>query len=170
MNLLASLDRFVHAARLDVLTPYRRPRPRSLRWLPLLVLLALAAGYAMLAASIEGHGRSLWTGVGGASLFFTAYLGASLIRFFGPRLAPEQGPLDERELMLKARAGRISGIAISCFAVLACFYAGLAVGLGLWMPRVPLEYFYLGLGIQAAALALPVLAASWLQPPPADED
>jgi hypothetical protein len=164
MSLLASLDRVVHATRLDFMTPYRRPRPRSLRWLPLLVLLALPTGYALMAPGLEGHGGSLWLGVAGASLFFGAYLGANLMRLFGPRLSPEQGPLDERELMLKARAGSISGTVITWLAILACFYAGLSEALGLWMPTRPLEYFYLGFGIQGAWQALPILAASWLQP------
>src|SRR4051794_37460949 len=163
MSLLASLDRFVHATGLDFMTPYRRPRPRSLRWLPLLLLLALPAGYALMAPGLEGRGGSLWTGFAGALLFFGAYLAANLMRLFGPRLSPEQGPLDERELMVKARAGSIAGTTITWFAILACFYAGLAAALGLWMPRRPIEYFYLGFGIQGAWQALPVLAASWLQ-------
>ena len=169
MSLLASLDRFVHVTRLDFFTRYRHHRPRNLRWLPLLLLLALPVGYAMMAPVLEGR-RSLASGVAGGTLFFGAYFAANLLRFFGPRLTPEHGPLDERELMLTARAGSISGRAITCFAILACFYAGVAAPLGLWMPARPIEYFYLGLGIQAAALALPVLVVSWLQSPISEEE
>ena len=169
MSLLASLDRFVHAARLDVFTPYARRRPRNLRWLPVILLVALVVGYAMMVPGLEGGAGAFGRGVAGGTLFFGAYLSANFIRWFGPRLSPEHGPLDERELMLKARASAISGTTITWLAILACFYAGCAAPFGLWMPARPIEWFYLGLGIQGAALAIPVLAASWLQPR-ADEE
>ena len=40
---------------------------------------------------------------------------------------------------------------------------------GFWMPASALEWVYLGLIIEAYALTLPVMVASWLQAAP-DED
>ena len=47
MNLLAALDRAVHATRLDIFTPYGARKSRNLRWLPMLVLLGLPLGYVL---------------------------------------------------------------------------------------------------------------------------
>jgi hypothetical protein len=38
------------------------------------------------------------------------------------------------------------------------------------MPRGTHEWVYLGLATQGYAFALPVLVASWLQPPPDEEE
>jgi hypothetical protein len=164
MSILSTLDRFVHATHLDILTPHGGRRPRNLRWMPLAILGALGVGYASLAATM--HGAASWRiGTAGAFLFFGAFAAANLVRLFGPRLVPDPGQaLDEREVTIKARAGSISGAILTILAILFCFYGGYASVYGTWLPAGALEWVYLGLGLQAAALALPVLVASWLQP------
>lgn len=103
-------------------------------------------------------------------LFWAAFAAANLVRFFGPRIAPERGPLDEREQMLKAKAGSLSGFALTILAVAGCFYFAFATRAGSWLPTTFFEWLHLGLAIETAALALPVLVASWLQPAPDAED
>jgi hypothetical protein len=173
-DLPGRLDRMVHKAGLDVLTPYGAPRRRNLRWLPLVILLALPAGYGLLLFSlhrIETAGmRAFWLGLAGSALFFLAFGAAQLIRLFGPRVGWEGGALDERELILKARAGSIAGSIVAALCALGCFYGGYAAVFGAWMPASAVEWVYLGLIIEAYALTLPVLVASWLQPPPDEEE
>jgi hypothetical protein len=172
-DLPGKLDAMVHKAGLDVLTPYGAPRRRNLRWLPLLILAALPAGYWMQAWILRGGGGPsslLWVAFAGAGLVWFSFAAAQLIRLFGPRVGWEGGPLDERELMVKARAGSIAGSILAVCCALGCFYGGYAAVFGAWMPASALEWVYLGLIIEAYALALPVLVASWLQPPPDAEE
>jgi hypothetical protein len=171
MGLLAKLDRFVHVTRLDFMTPHAQRRPRNLRWLPIAVLAALVAGYAIQIGAARGAGWSALVGFFGSLLFFGAVIAANLIRLFGPRLAPDAaGPLDERERMLNARATAVSGVVIGWLVVLACFYFAFAATFRSWMPTSAVEWAFLGVGVQAAALALPVLVASWLQPALEEEE
>ena len=172
-DLPGRLDRMVHKAGLDVLTPYGAPRRRNLRWLPLLILIALPAGYGLLAYILRGGGGPsgpLWIGYAGAGLFWLAFTAAQLVRLFGPRVGWEGGALDERELILKARAGSIAGAILAALCALGCFYGGYAAVFGVWMPATALEWVYLGLIVEAYALTLPVLVASWLQPAPDEEE
>jgi hypothetical protein len=170
MTIPARLDRFIRATRLDLLSPEGRHRSRNLRWLPLPILLALPLGYALLAAplgEVEGVPRAP---LAGALIFFAAFVASSLIRFIGPRLAPgADRPLDERELVLEARAGSVSGSIIVLLTVLGCFYCAGASVYDWWRPRGTAEWVFLGLAIQGYAFALPVLVASWFQPR-AEED
>ncbi len=171
MGLLATLDRFVHVTRLDVMTPYADRRPRNLRWLPLVVLAVMVAGYALLVGAMRGAGGSWQTAFGGALLFVLAVIAAHLVRLFGPRAAADRdGPLDERELMLNARAGNLSGAILNVLVIIGCFYAAMAVTFGTWLPATPIEWAFLGIALQASAVVLPVLTASWLQPPLDDEE
>lgn len=171
MDVPAALDRFVHAARLDVLTPYAGREPRSLRWWPLAPLAALGLGYVLQ----SGGARGLWdwrAGIAGSFLFFAGFGAAQLMSLFGPRLFPDgAGALDERERMVRARAGSLSGEILTMLVALGCFYVGLAPAFApvfgpLWVPASPLEWAFLGLALLAAARLLPVLIASWLLPRP----
>jgi hypothetical protein len=78
--------------------------------------------------------------------------------------------LDEREVAIRARAFALSGSAIAWLAILGCFWFGIALLVGGWMPRRPDEWIYLAMGLEAWVLTLPVLIASWLQPREAPED
>ena len=169
MSLLSSMDRFVHVTRLDILATQGRPRPRNLRWLPLLPLAAMAAAYAVIITEFH-PGRSLQLGFAGVILFMAGYFGAGLVRLFGPRLADLRHPLDEREREIRARAGNISFWIVTVLAMSFCFYGGYAAIFGTWMPRAAIEWVYLGLVFQACAMTLPVWVASWLQPKPDPED
>jgi len=171
-DLPGKLDRMVHKAGLDVLTPYGAPPRRNLRWLPLLILIALPAGYWLLVGTVRDlrPGTQIAFAYAGATLFWLAFAAAQLVRLFGPRVGWEGGPLDERELILKARAGSIAGSILAALCATACFYGGYAAVFGAWMPSTALEWVYLGLIIEAYALTLPVLVASWLQPSPDDEE
>jgi len=176
MDLPRKLDRLVHRSRLDFMTPYGAPRPRNLRWLPALVLLALPAGYALLFAGIHGLYRhqdmtsAAWLVGAGMLLFWGAVVASCLIGFFGPRVAPEAEGLDERELMLRARAGNVSGHLLVALVTLACFYGAYAAVFGTWMPATAYEWFSLGFAVLAYARLMPALIASWLQPPPDAEE
>ena len=169
MDIPSALDRLVRAARLDILNSRPAWRSRNLRWLPLLVLAALPAGYALAVAALRG-GVPGPAGIAGGFVFLAGLIGGSAIRVLGPRLFEEwEHPLDERELMLKARATSISGAVITMLAVLGCFYAASATVFGFWIPVTAVEWVFLGFGIVAYAFTLPVLVASWMQPPPDDE-
>jgi hypothetical protein len=175
MGILTALDRFVHVTRLDVLTPYGRRRHGNLRWLPLPVLLALPASYALLVLTVRGSLSSdwrdtMWLAFAAGAVFWLSFGAANLMRLFGPRITREAGALDERERMLRARAGSISYFAMTVVAVGGCFYFGLASGPGAWRPASGTEWIYLGLLLEAYAFLLPVLVASWLQPAPDAED
>ena len=95
---------------------------------------------------------------------------AQLSRLFGPRVGWEGGPLDERELILKARAGSIAGPILAALCATGCFYGGLRRCSAPGCRRSALEWVYLGLIVSAYARLLPVLIASWLQPPPDEEE
>ena len=172
MTIPERLDWLVHKARLDILTPQGAPRRRNLRWLPLLILIAMPAAYGVMIATLPYSLRQGGFGIPAVAiiLFSLAFGAALLIRVFGPRVGWENGALDERELILKARAGSLSGALVAMLCALFCFYGGYAAVFGTWMPRTALEWVYLGLMIEAYALALPVLVASWLQPPPDAEE
>jgi hypothetical protein len=166
MTLLGRMDRMVYATRLDRLI-FMKFQPRTLRWTPLFVIAALVAGYAMMTKTPSAMARDFWIGL---LLFWGAYLAAGFVRVFGPRFtATELHPLDERELMVKARAYAISGLVLGMLAMVGCFYMSGAEMLGLWYPR-SFEWIYLGFGIQAGGMLLPTWIASWLQPRPGRDD
>lgn len=166
MTLPERLDRMVYATRLDRVV-FMKFAPRSLRWTPLLVIAALVAGYALMAATTPVVDRGFWIGW---LLFYGAVVAASFVRVLGPRFVPSMAhPLDERELMVKARAQAISGVVFAAIAMLGCFYMASAVVPWLWHPQAPLDWINLGFGLQALGLLLPSWIASWLEPR-SDED
>jgi hypothetical protein len=164
MSLLGKMDRLVYATRLDRIV-FMKFQPRTLRWTPLFVIAAMAVGYVVMAKSASSPDRHYLVGW---LVFYGAYLAAAFLRVFGPRFAASAlNPLDERELMVKARAYAMSGAVLAGFAMLGCFYMGSAEALGFWHPHGPLDWINLGFGLQAGGMLLPTLIASWLQPPPA---
>jgi hypothetical protein len=168
MTLLEKMDRAVYATGIDKIV-FMKTRPRTLRWWPLIVLVAMAVGYGMLAQPIRPPFRLF---VGGMALFYGGYLNAFILRIFGPRMVPTTSqPLDERELMVKARASALSGIILTALAMAGCFYMGVAGPLGGWRPHDPNQWVALGLAFQACFMLLPTLIASWLLPrAPADDE
>lgn len=168
MTLLEKMDRAVYATGIDRLI-FRKPRPRSLRWLPLFVIAAMVAGYGLMAQPVRPPFTPLMVG---AALFYGGYLGASILRIFGPRMVPTTSqPLDERELMVKARASALSGIVLTVLAMAGCFYMAMAEPLGAWRPHDPNQWVALAFAFQACFMLLPTLIASWLQPrAPADDE
>lgn len=166
MTLLEKMDRLVYATRLDRLI--FRIQPRPLRWMPLLVIAALVAGYALMARTASVTDPDFWIGW---LVFYGAFLAAGFVRAFGPRFtATLLDPLDERELMVKARAHAVSGVALTTLAMLGCFYMASAGVPGLWHPHAPYDWINLGFGLQAAGILLPSWIASWLQPRPEADD
>ena len=166
MTLLEKMDRAVYATGIDRII-FRKISPRPLRWTPLLVMAALIAGYVLMARNETAPNRFFFAG---CVIFYSAFAAATFLRIFGPRFtATALGPLDERELMVKARAHALSGIALATFAMLGCFYMTTAGLPGFWYPRA-LDWMNLGFALQAGGLLLPTLIASWLQPPPLADD
>jgi hypothetical protein len=160
------MDRLVYATGFDRII-FMKFQPRTFRWTPLLVIAALVVGYALM-ENPQGPVRPRF--FIGWMLFYGAFLSAGLLRVFGPRFRPTFAhPLDERELMVRARAYALSGILLASFAMLGCFYMAWAALIGMWQPRVPNDWISLGFGIQAGGLLLPTLIASWLQPRPASD-
>ena len=165
MSFLGKLDRLVYATGFDRIM-FMKVEPRTYRWTPLLVLTALVVGYVVMAKAEMAHFPSSRFFVGWA-LFYGAYLVTAFLRVFGPRfIGTNSRPLDERELMVKARAYAISGVAITGFTMLGCAYMAIAsAGLWtLWAPRTPNDWIALALGIQALAMLLPTWIASWIEP------
>lgn len=161
MTLLEKMDRLVYATRLDRIL-FGKFQPRTFRWMPLLVIAILLAGYVMMAKTTGLPDRSFLIGW---LLFYGAFLAAAFLRVFGPRFtATALHPLDERELMVKARAHAISGIVLANLAMLGCFYMASAGVPGLWHPRNPSDWFNLGFGLWAVGMLLPTWIASWLEP------
>lgn len=165
-RLIAVLDRVAF-------TRHREPRPT--RWLPLVILIALPVGYAMM---FEGpvqadkyHGLIL---VGLGIVTFTGALALSAYaRLVGPRLqGSTDNPLDERERMLRDRAGNIAGHFFSFLSMFGCMYFGFAYDdlpkaifhVQLWHPRSIPEWTNLGLLLQGYFFILPGFIASWLLP------
>lgn len=158
-------DAFVHWIRLDRVILLGRLERRSLRWWPALALLAMPIGYALIVAAIDDPAHSVVRLAVGGILLFGTMIAVCYMRVLGPRLAGDiEHRLDERETMLRARAGHVSGRIIVLLAIAGCFYCGAAHPLELWMPRRPIDWIYLGLMIEGWAITLPVLVASWLQP------
>ena len=169
VTLLEKMDRAVYATGIDKVL-FRKTKPRTLRWSPVVVLVAMVAGYVLLAQPIHPPFTALMLGI---ALFYGGYLGAFILRIFGPRMTPTTSqPLDERELMVKARASAISGIALTSLAMGGCFYMAVAEPLGTWRPHDPNQWVALAFGLQACLMLLPTLVASWLLPrvPQDDED
>lgn len=168
MTLLEKMDRLVYASGIDRII-FMKTRPRALRWSPLVVLAAMVVGYVLLAQPVRPPFRLLMIGI---ALFYGGYLAAFILRIFGPRMVPTTSePLDERELIVKARANALCGIILTALAMSGCFYMSLADLFGTWRPRDPNQWVALGLGLQACFMLLPTLIASWLQPrPPADDE
>lgn len=163
MDLLAVADRLVIRSGLYRLTMIDRPRPRTLRWTPLVTLAALWTGLLIL--PIRPHVGWGSRGITGMLLFFGAFGLSTYLRFFGPRLDGDpRHPLDEREQALRARALAWSGSLFTLVACAGCFYMGAADLLAWPRPSGIAEWIYLGLALQATAQILPVLFASWLGP------
>jgi hypothetical protein len=161
------MDRLVYATGLDRII-FMKFQPRTFRWSPLFVIAALIAGYVMMAQLTGLPDRSFFIGW---LLFYGAFLVAAFLRVFGPRFtATALHPLDERELMVKARAHASSGIVLAAFAMLGCFYMATAGMPGLWHPHMPNDWINLGFGLQALGLLLPTWIASWLEPQLATDD
>jgi uncharacterized PurR-regulated membrane protein YhhQ (DUF165 family) len=161
MTLLQRLDRLVYATRLDRIL-FRQIRPRTLRWTPLFVLAALIVGYVLMAKTVERPNRAFFLGL---LLFYGAYMAAAFLRIFGPRFVPTaRHPLDEREMTVKMRAYALSGILLVGIMMLGCFYLASAGVLRSWQPKSPNDWIALGFGVQAAAMLLPTMIASWAEP------
>ena len=161
MTLLASMDRLVYATRLDRIL-FRKVRPRTLRWTPLFVFAALIGGYALMAGHAGRPDRAFFAGW---LLFYGAYMAAAFLRIFGPRFVPSAlHPLDEREMTVKMRAYALSGILLTGATMLGCLYMASAGLFGWWQPRSPNDWVALGFGIQAMAMLLPTMIASWAEP------
>jgi hypothetical protein len=161
MTLLEKLDRLVYATHLDRIV-FMKMAPRTFRWTPLLVLAAMVVGYALMATTPTVLERGFWIGW---LTFYGAVLVASFVRIFGPRFTPTMAhPLDERELMVKARAHAASGHVFATFAMLGCFYMASAPVPWLWHPSTLQDWINLGFGLQACSLLLPTLMASWMEP------
>jgi hypothetical protein len=161
MTMLARMDSLVYATGFDRVL-FMKMRPRTLRWSPLFVLVALIAGYVLMATTSDRPNRTFLLGL---LLFYGAYLAAAFLRIFGPRFIPSaHHPLDEREMTVKMRAYATSGILLTGSTMLGCFYIASAGLFGLWQPRSPNDWIALGFGIQAAAMLLPTMVASWAEP------
>lgn len=164
------LDAIAKGSGFYAVTMIERPRPRNLRFVPVMILAATLIGYVLTCVSSVDMPPMLISarisyGVAGALLFWSGSLAANFVRFLGPRIFPDPAaPLDERERILRARAGSISGGIVTALAMAGCFYCGFAQVFGWWMPRKLVEWTYLALLIQAGGFTLPVLIASWLQP------
>ncbi len=156
--------------RLTLIDAQRNPRPR--RWLSIVVVAGIIGGYGWTAAVLRQPHGLLLPALIAPVVFMLAFCAAQYLRWAGPRLAPLNGDsLDERELAIRARAGSLSGLAITILAVLLCFYQATALMLGWWHPQSPVDWLYLGLAIEALAISLPVLFASWMMPAvPLDAD
>ncbi|MDB5709937.1 MAG: hypothetical protein JWL96_2007 [Sphingomonas bacterium] len=166
MTLLEKMDRLVYATHLDHIV-FMKMQPRNLRWSPLLVIVGLVAGYTMMVKTPIVTLPGFWIGW---LLYYGAFLAACFVRAFGPRFTPTvRQPLDERELMIKARAHAISGVVVASCAMFGCFYMASAGAPFLWHPHTPYDWINLGFGVQAGAMLLPTLVASWLQPRPSGD-
>jgi hypothetical protein len=166
MTILDALDGLPGVRRVHAVVT-GKTEPRNFRWSPLLILAALWTGYAFSSPGAAEHWR--WA-LAGQALFWLAYMASSVMRLFGPRIVAGRGlPLDEREHTLRVRAGHISGTVVSTAAIASFFYFGVATLLHWWLPATILEWVLLGLATQGSYLVLPVLIASWLQTPSADD-
>lgn len=168
MTLLEKMDRLVYATQIDRIIFASAP-PRSLRWSPAIVLAVLATGFVVMTRA--GTHRAIDTYLFGALLFYGAIIAATYLRAIGPRFTPgNKRPLDERELMVKARAHAASGTVFAVTLSLGCFYMASAAVPGLWHPQ-GMDWVNLGFGIQGLAALLPTWIASWIEPRPlADTD
>ncbi|MGK6319833.1 hypothetical protein [Sphingomonas sp. DT-204] len=164
MTLLEKMDRLVYATRLDRIV-FMKMQPRAFRWTPLLVIAALIVGYVLMAKTGVGIDADFLIGW---LIFYGAIVAAALLRALGPRFtATVNQPLDERELMVKARAHAISGVVLAMIVTLGCFYMASAGVPWLWHPQKFMDWFNLGFGIQGVSTLLPTWIASWLEPRPA---
>ncbi|MCW4463063.1 hypothetical protein OK349_15220 [Sphingomonas sp. BT-65] len=162
MTLLEKMDRLVYATRLDRLI-FMKMQPRAFRWTPLLVIAALIVGYVLMAKTGVAIAADFLIGW---LIFYGAIVAAGLLRALGPRFtATVNRPLDERELMVKARAHATSGVVLAMIITLGCFYMASTGVPWLWHPQF-MDWFNLGFGIQAVSTLLPTWIASWLEPAP----
>ena len=166
MTLLEKMDRLVYATGIDRFV-FMKIKPRTLRWSPVIVIATLIAGYVLSAKNANALHPGFWIGW---LLFYGAFLIAAFLRAFGPRFTGTANhPLDERELMVKARAHAVSGVVLATLAMLGCFYMAAADLPGFWRPHI-LDWMNLGFGIQATGMLLPTLIASWMQPRALSDD
>lgn len=160
MTMLEKMDRLVYTTQLDKIIFVKMP-PRSFRWAPLLVIAAMILGFVLMARNGVAVVADFLIGW---LIFYGAIVAAHLLRALGPRFAATVNrPLDERELMVKARAHAIAGVALAGMLSLGCFYMASAGVPWLWHPQF-MDWFNLGFGIQGLSMLLPTWIASWLEP------
>ena len=165
MTILEQMDRLVYVTRLDKIIFVKRPA-RSFRWAPALVIAAMILGFVLMARNGVAVVADFITGW---LIFYGAIVATYLLRALGPRfIATVNRPLDERELIVKARAHATSGIVLAGMFSLGCFYMTTAGVPWLWHPQF-MDWFNLGFGIQGLSRLLPTWIASWLEPQPAAE-
>lgn len=162
MTLLEKMDRLVYATRLDKIIFMKMP-PRSFRWAPLLVIAVMLLGFVLMAKTGIAIAADFLIGW---MIFYGAILAAYLLRTLGPRFtATVNRPLDERELIVKARAHASSGVVLAMIFSLGCFYMASEAVPWLWHPHF-MDWFNLGFGVQAVSTLLPTWIASWIEPQP----
>jgi len=167
MTLLEKMDRVVYATGIDRIL-FRKMKPRTLRWTPLLVIVALIGGYVLMAKTENVLDSDFWIGW---LLFYGAFLAAAFLRALGPRFtATVLHPLDERELTVRARAHAVSGTVLATLAMFGCFYMAIPTIPGIWHPHATYDWINLGFGVQASGMLLPTLIASWMEPDPLPDD
>lgn len=151
------LDRIARA-----LDPYRgvHPRPRHLRWLPMLSLALAALGIGLQAAGRDGFGAVM-----------AAFVLSMLFVLFGPLRNPSQDePLDERETLLRTRASLAGAGTVAVIAMLAALLFSLSDYLRIWAPATPQDWRSVCFALVAMVNSVPPLYASWTTRPLPDED
>ena len=166
MTLLEKMDRLVYATRLDRIV-FMKMRPRSFRWMPLLVIAAMILGYVLMAKAGIAIASDYLIG---CLIFYGAIVVAYFLRALGPRFtATVNRALDERELMVEARAHATSGVVLAMIVTLGCFYMASTGIPWLWHPQF-VDWLNLGFGVQGVSALLPTWIASWLEPRSAVDD
>ena len=165
MTVLEKMDRLVYATRIDRII-FKKMTPKSFRWAPLLIIAAMVLGFVLMAKAETAIAADF---LAGWLIFYGGILAAAFVRVMGPRFtATVDQSLDERELMVKARAHATSGAVLAVMFSLGCFYMASAAVPWLWHPQF-MDWFNLGFGIQGLNTLLPTWIASWIEPQPAPD-
>ena len=138
------------------------PRPRHMRWAPVLPLLIALTGFAL-----HVRGYRDWS----EFICITALVLSMILFPFGPLRQPRSDyPLDEREKLLHYRSLLAGANSVAMLAIFGALVAGGIHGESIWKPATREDWRIIFYILLTVLVTISVLHASWTTRPIKEEE